>query len=57
MILKTLDSIKMMEQKNTNNRDSCSSSKKRLLISSISFKGDETLEDFLLPDLNKEVEL
>ena len=47
----------MMEQKNTNNRDSFSSSKKRLLSSLISFKGDEKLEDFLLPDLNKEVEL
>ena len=47
----------MMEQKNNYTRDSCSSSQKRLLSASISLKGDESPEDFLLPDLNKEVEL
>lgn len=57
LILKTLDSIQEMDQKYIKKRDSYDSSRLRLLSANISFRGDESPDDFLLPDLNKEVEL
>ena len=48
-----------MDKKNYsfNNNISTSSSQRRLLSASISLNGNESPEDFLLPDLNKEVEI
>jgi hypothetical protein len=54
----TLDQIHKMDRKNSIfNQDSSSSSQRRLLSASISLNSNETPDDFLLPDLNKEVEI